>query len=284
MMEQLSSLLYRITGRGRLRGYESACLDGWLQEIPPDLAVIARGQLERLKLVQRLSDDMVTGFFEHPRVGKPPWPEDLLFEHRGLAVPVAEVVLTGKGDAGKRALVCTIFTHRGRLARLEFTKRPESVFPTRIEASDVEVAAVEILRDIGASEEAPIGEVVSAALPSWARELGAREIKPPLTPRRRSVLLERLNTKLPDGYLELLGVCDGFRVGDAFVFGLEGQMFVSLPDGVYVVIASSEAKGHLAVRRDAKDSSIFFIDNETPDCALLVGLPFEEAFKSVQVQ
>jgi hypothetical protein len=115
------------------------------------------------------------------------------------------------------------------------------------------------------AEPAAVEIAPPAGLPEWLVQLGqVYRLTGFLAPRdaayRRRRLAE-MEVRLPDDYLALIEMCEGFMIGEVAVLGLSEAHSVALSDGNYWIIAVYAAE-FLAVKEGEAAGTVYHLHHE----------------------
>jgi len=127
----------------------------------------------------------------------------------------------------------------------------------------------DVMQPVPESLPLPVREERAASsldhLPRWCIDVGRQwpieQVSVPLLPEEFHQRLQEIETTLPADYLELVQVCEGFRIADAVVWGLTGIRVVYLPSGAYYILAE-RGGGYLGVREGQQDGQVYYLHHE----------------------
>jgi len=159
-----------------------------------------------------------------------------------------------------------LYLVRGYLFSMHFTP-PNllQVAPEQLRVERVQFHADAL--DLREQEMTPPSEVPAPAeLPDWLVPLGQvyplTEFTAPLDASFRRKRLSEIQARLPEDYLVLLEVCNGFHIGRIAVLGLAEVYSVALSDGEYWVIAT-DGERYLAVKDADSEGTVYYLHHES---------------------
>jgi len=250
-------------GSFTLRPHEIRCLQEWRGALDDEAKRLLDAQLRLLDRYKRHANDAVVSFFSTTVPNASQLPGYVRFPLREDESRVAVVNLTfGTGESVKASVVLTA----GELLSLEFNRAPRDFAD-----QTVSNASVEVLRDVmaasPAARPAPRERELRALLGEKATQ--ARELRAPLRRSEREAVLKGLDAILPEQYLRLMQVTDGFRLGRLKVHGLAEIWSAPRPDGIFYVFGAVEETADLAVKQGETSQRIHWLDYETDAATVL---------------
>jgi len=253
----LNALLY--AGSGRLRPYERACVDAFRGLLSSGAAAILDCQLVRFDLIQRTPGGRLVALYERKAERYASWRSEDLFPLRSEERVVARVWLRPTADINAPEIKADIVLRAGRLSSIEFTKNPK---PLKRGSEVVKVRALtDVMRTEPPLEPASLGELpddVRKLLRNWAPS----GLHRPLSPLQRQELIESIDAKLPDEYMQLVAATEGVTISDWQIYGLSQIRKIVQPDANYYLLAEASDYGAIGVAQGSEDSGLYFIDNE----------------------
>jgi hypothetical protein len=166
-------------------------------------------------------------------------------------------------------LKARLYLVRGKLFTLAFGRTYRKIASQNEVHIERIVFHADVMQPVAESPPLPVREEGEAPLlerlPSWCTELGRRwaieQVLPPLSPEERQPRLQAIEAALPKDYLDLVEVCEGFRIADAVVWGLSDIREVYLPSGAYYLMAE-RGGGYLGVLDGQQDGRVYYLHHE----------------------
>ncbi|UCH34931.1 MAG: hypothetical protein JSV65_00820 [Armatimonadota bacterium] len=272
LLEAIDYLLKRFFASAELRAYESLCLDGWKGVLSAEAVAILDRQL-RLpnRRVQRgFAGKVVVSYcLGDPDCEKLP-PETRFLLQSETSITFASIVIRGKGPhKGPHSLKANILLSDGIFGALVFDRKPHTVFdyPKGVKRDEIEVIEVRVLIDPMCPEALatqPIPD--SSALLGWVREWAetrqARDLRTPLSAGARERILQNLDARLPDDYLDVIAQTEGLRMGACQVRGLSEIPTVPEPEATFYILADIDDRGGVGVAQGGTDAELYYLDND----------------------
>lgn len=160
-----------------------------------------------------------------------------------------------------------IYLVRGKIFTLAFGR----VYRQIARENEVHIERVVFHTDVMEPIEEPLPSLEGAdtdlqeLLPAWCIALGRRwaieQVLPPLSHEEQQQRLQAIEAALPKDYLELVRVCEGFRIGDAVVLGLSEVREVWLSSGAYYLLAE-RGGGFLGVAEGEREGRVVYLHHE----------------------
>jgi len=255
------SLFKALGRRSRFAPLERALLQSLQAHLAEDPRAILTQQLEAVDHIYR---DKASGEINLYTSKKNPPPR---FPNQQLEALWCTVYyrVPSKPDLLKARL----YLVRGTLFTLAFGKvYRESARHSEVIIEHV-VFHIDVMQPVSESLPLPVREGGETRLleflPPWCTELGRRwaieQVLPPLSPEERPQRLQAIEAALPLDYLDLVQVCEGFRIADAVVWGLSDIREVYLPSGAYYLLAE-RGGGYLGVLDGQQDGCVYYLHHE----------------------
>ena len=142
--------------------------------------------------------------------------------------------------------------------------------PTHIRGG-VHIDSVKILYNpmtVWAETTIPIRPIArnSVRLPIWILELESRrqtevtELREPLDDEARAEFLKRIDSPLPQDYLELMEITEGLTLNGLSILGLTQIYEIVLPDWNYYLLGDLRDSGALATKVHGEIPDLYFLD------------------------
>lgn len=256
---------------------EIALLRELQTQLRTDAADLLARQLQRVNLVQRHANgrEVCCYSLERGAVSRDP---RLQFPADGLEVQLATI--TFSCPSSERNWVAKFFLVQGFFFSILFDAPPGEIL--RCDAPRIERVQI----NCDPMQEGTLGAdarrvAVNPQLPSWISQVSnsISEVYEPLNNDSRNRLLQQLDVKLPEDYIELIERCDGLTVGDWTVLGLTQIYAIHQPQGDYYLLAELHGFGVLTV--DPRDGLLYYFSYDESD-PLPVGKQFSQALLTVQ--
>lgn len=244
-------------GSFRLQPHEERCIQAWRGRLGPDAVRLLDAQLAALDRYKRSSDGRVVSFFSTAIPNGHHLPGGIRFPLREEETRAAVVELAlANGSSVKVRVVLT----EGELLSLQFGRPPAEFRKTTVQS-----VSVEMLRDVMQAGTTPQLTDGKAALESLLGESArrARDVRAPVSEDERDALLRGLDATLPEQYLRLIAVADGFVIGPVRLYGLKDVWSAPRPDGVFYVIAAIDGDADLAVKGGERSGRVYRLGYET---------------------
>jgi hypothetical protein len=167
-------------------------------------------------------------------------------------------------------LKARLYLVRGKLFTLAFGRTYRKIASQNEVHIERIVFHADVMQPVAESPPLPVREEGEAPLlerlPSWCTELGRRwaieQVLPPLSAEERQPRLQAIEAALPKDYLDLVEVCEGFRIADAVVWGLSDIREVYLPSGAYYLMAE-RGGGYLGLLDGQQDGRVYYLHHIT---------------------
>jgi hypothetical protein len=223
MFGSLKRLLYGATAG--FRPYESQCLEWFAERLPEDARRILAAQIESFDFIHRSDHDWCV---EPDQSGKKPLP---LFPNRGTELCAARLDLL---DSAGAPVKCDFIFHEGELLRIIFGAPPKK----KLSSDGFSLLQAEVYEDLmqpDARERKP--PVVEVMLPEPLRGLDVTDLAAPAKEADIAKIMRRLGPTLPQDYVDLLRITDGFTLEEWKVHGLRTWTRTHSQDGVFTYLA-----------------------------------------------
>lgn len=239
----LSRLFYRLLylGSSKLREYEVCCLNCLLQYLSKEQGEILNAQIKSINLVQRFSTDKLV-VFHFSELDMP------LFRNQADELNSARATINSKTSS----VFCDFVFHKGRISSLEFNKPPKSL------DDGFECSKVEIYEDLSISVPYDVLKRYDGILDILARKYQIKDALVAASDIDIIKFTERLNTHLPQDYLKLLRVCNGFSIQNWHFPGTNARRIVRENSNCYLLLESEEQS--LCVFENQTFPKIFLLD------------------------
>ncbi|MEM4409709.1 MAG: hypothetical protein QXI19_13305 [Candidatus Caldarchaeum sp.] len=252
-------LLNRWKYRRRLTPVESWVIAQIADRLSDPTKTLLLSQVEQFRRVYR---DFGTGevlLYRYREEEIPPFP------NRRSELKWLTLTLRFGQNAQERGQV-QVWLVRGYLFSLHFLPptlmkmSPDSFIVDKLQFHADVMVAQETEEEPAAVEMAP-----PAGLPEWLGQLGqVYPLTGLLAPRDaayRTRRLAEMEVRLPDDYLALIEMCEGFMIGEVAVLGLSEAYSVALSDGNYWIIAVCGAE-FLAVKEGEAAGTVYYLHHE----------------------
>jgi hypothetical protein len=272
MMWRLFSILRR---RSPFAPVERALLQALQEHLPEEPRVILAQQIEAVNHIYRDKESGEVNLYT-PKHKPPPCFPNQRLEALWCTVHYRVPHLPER-------LKMRIYLVRGEIFTLAFGK----VYRQIARENEVHIERVVFHTDVMEPIYEPLPSLeggdadLLGSLPAWCIALGRRwaieQVLPPLSHEEQQQRLQAIEAALPKDYLELVRVCEGFRIGDAVVLGLSEVREVSLSSGGYYLLAE-RGGGFLGVREGEQEGRVYYLHQEYPEPCATFGT-FAEALE-----
>jgi hypothetical protein len=247
--------------RPPLREYEQLLLQKTSEALPSEARALFQRQIEGVNFVQRHSADKEVNLYSL-RGGKPFFDPTFNFPNATKELSLARLSFKRRGE--KETTKADLIAVRGRVFSLHFNRSPKGLDATLIEGLEVKLLADPMEAVSTGTPNEAFAAIWRDWREGWAKKWKIKTSRAPLPSDERDRLLSKLDTKLPDDFRELLQDCDGFVVEKPYVrvFGANEIREVTLESQNIYVLAQGEEMRSLAVRREAHDGKLYFVEHE----------------------
>jgi hypothetical protein len=222
--------LSTLFGRSKLSPLESQVLAAVSAELSPAAREIFNGQRDLINLIQRHAAGKEVNLYVMRR-GKTCFDERLRFPLKAEETQLATVEMVEGG--GRKSLRAGVWLVKGRLFSIEFNKPPREIVE-----QGANIAMVKILHD--------------PMIPVSERSVSETE--------RREKVLEGIQSKLPDEYLQIVQKGKGVSINEWVVYALQDIRKVVQPDGSYFMLAEKEDMGAVGAKEDEFSGQLYYLD------------------------
>jgi hypothetical protein len=222
--------LFGLFGRSKLSLVEGQVLGAVAAELSPAAREIFNQQRDLVNLIQRHADGKEVNLYVMRR-GKPFVEEQFLFPLRVTETELATVEMIEADE--QKSLRAAVWLVEGRVFSIAFNKPPP-----RNGEKGVEIKRVKILCDPMVPE--------SKGTASDAQ--------------RREKILETVQAKLPDEYLQLVGEGKGVSINEWTVYAVQDIRKIPQRDGNYCLLAEKQDLGALGVKEDESSGQLYYLD------------------------
>jgi hypothetical protein len=197
MFGSLKALFYG--GTKGFRPHEKRCLAWFAEQLPEEGRKTLQAQTEIIDVIQRgMRDQEVACFFPKQVRGNAQFP------NQGFELPTARVALRA---AGQPPILCEIFFHGGLIHQLQYSSPPKLWRDTEFSLERIELFA-DLMKPDTRERNPPIATV---SLPAKLQEGNAKDFAAPAPESEIDILVRRLGPALPQDYVDLLRITDGFE-------------------------------------------------------------------------
>lgn len=254
-------LLRSLRRRPVLAPLERALLEGLQAHLAPEPRAILARQIEAVNYIYRDKENGEVNLYT-PKKNPPP-----SFPNRRLEVLWCTVHYRVPSEPD--LLKARLYLVRGKLFTLAFGRTYHKIASQDEVHIERVVFHVDVMQPVSETPPLSVREGEEAqlmeCLPTWCTELGHRwaieQVLPPLSSEERQQRLQAIEAALPEDYLDLVAVCEGFRIADAVVWGLSDIREVYLPSGAYYLLAESGG-GYLGVLDGQQDECVYYLHHE----------------------
>lgn len=215
---------------GRFRSYEKAVIDSLSANLSKPAQAILRGQLERVNKIQRHADGKEVNLY-CMQGGKAFLAETFRFPNGSPELLLATVAV--KSPEFTKPLRAEVWMSNGRVFSIIFNRAPNGI------NGDVDVSEVKICAD-------PMELCTDAAVNLDKRER----------------LLEKINSKLPEEYLELVQNDVGSVINGWRIYGVSEMRKIVQSDCNYYLLAEKENRGAIGVVEENDGGQLYYLDYE----------------------
>lgn len=255
------SLFKVLRRRSRFASLERALLQALPAYLPEEARIILVQQIEAVNFVYRDRESGEVNLYFSKKNPPPRFPNQRL-EARWCTVYYR---IPSKIDL----LKVRLYLVNGHLFTLAFGKIYRQVASESEIHIEQVVFHIDVMQPVSESLPFPVREEKVASsldhLPRWCIDLGRQwhieQVSAPLLPEEFQHRLQEIETTLPADYLEIVQVCEGFRVADAVVRGLTNVQVVHLPSGAYYILAE-RGGGYLGVQEGQKNGQVYYLHHE----------------------
>jgi hypothetical protein len=124
----------------------------------------------------------------------------------------------------------------------------------------------------------------SSALTGWLHDWYVKgkvsNLRAPLAPSRRSGYFDRIDSRLPQDYLECVAQTEGVKISTCLIHGASEIRKIILPDANYYMLADLKGQGALLVKEGNQQGELYFNSYED-DELLPVGKSLQSALAKV---
>ncbi len=245
-------------GTRRPRPYEQVCIDAWRERLPDDARAILDRQLAGFNLVQRTPSRIHATFYD-TKDACASWGEECRFPRRGGEVVVARVWLR-PAAADSPDIKADLVLDDGLLRTIEFSRGPKPLSAGAV-AARVKLLA-DPMRPSGITGETIPPDLVRGPLGEELAGRAASRIGKPLSAAQREEFLGGIDAALPDEYLAMTSLAEGFSIDQWRVYGLSEVRRIPQPEGNYYLIVEADDGRALGILRDSDDKTLWLIDPE----------------------
>lgn len=267
----LTNLFRRL--RGTLLPSDKAVLEAVASRVPPDLREHVKCQVGAINKVQRLTQGREVNFYRMHR-GKPTFEEGIRLPSQREETVIARASVRML-DTNVQVLV-SVWLVRGFVFSLVLNKSiPHS---SNVDGNFV-VDSCEILPGaLGCKHMSPEShEDLPAGLATWHLDGKIEGWHVPLQAVDRETRLAALGSALPQGYLAILAICDGFSCGRIQVKGLVELGPTPVGQNSIILLANIGEHFGVATMEGARDPAIYFVNNAADDYSRRLGADFRAA-------
>ncbi|HQO21176.1 MAG TPA: hypothetical protein PK747_01285 [Acidobacteriota bacterium] len=271
ILQALDFLFRAFLPKNRLRPYERKCLEAWSENLEVNIRDLLWKHIDMSLTIQRFSKDKLTCFFPICQAGNKVDPHLELFEHQGEEILVAIIYLFSQKRTGT-TVRARIVIHKGRLSSIEYDEPPKLHFFVKGNSS-VSVHKTEIITSLQEpSRQVKLSEDTTRLIYNWLglREQTQHELTGDyaLNDTRRECILSELRLSLPDDYLKLLKLCNGFCVDGIKVYGLGKMPIITTAQSTFWILVDFENRYRLGISGLDKDKHELLLFNDEGEISI----------------
>jgi len=257
----LWSLIKAVRPRSRFAPVERALLQSLQDHLAEEPRAILARQIEVVNYIYRDKESGEINLYT-PKKNPPP-----RFPNQRLEALWCTVYYRVPSETD--LLKARLYLVRGKLFTLAFGKAYRTIASQNEVLIERVVFHTDVMQPVAETLPLPVFEGGQAQtkelLPQWCKDLGRRwaidQVLPPLLPEERQQRLQEIEARLPMDYLELIQVCEGFRIADAVCLGLSEVRAVYLPSGAYYILAE-RGGGSLGVLEGQQDGYVYYLHHD----------------------